>query len=98
MLPEAPGESHDKQETRLADLLRCNLKSVRSYLLKEEFQFFWQYRSAYVAGSSGSMVHANDALADRPIKKVARMLRRHRALLLNWFQGQGQFPVALSRI
>ncbi|MBK7730607.1 MAG: transposase [Gammaproteobacteria bacterium] len=31
-------------------LLRYNLKSVRSYLLKEEFQFFWQYRSAYWAG------------------------------------------------
>ena len=25
------------------DLLRCNLRTIRAYLLKEEFQFFWQY-------------------------------------------------------
>jgi hypothetical protein len=35
---------------RLADLLRYNLRTVRSYLLKEDFQFFWGYRSPYWAG------------------------------------------------
>ena len=30
----------EKQEVRLADLLRYNLRTVRSYLLKEDFQFF----------------------------------------------------------
>jgi hypothetical protein len=29
----------------LADLLRYNLKSVRAYLLKEQFQLFWSYVS-----------------------------------------------------
>jgi transposase len=28
------------QEVRLADLLRYNLRSIRAYLLKEDFQFF----------------------------------------------------------
>ena len=37
----------DKQETGLAELLRYNLRSIRSYLLKEEFQFFWSYTSPY---------------------------------------------------
>ena len=32
-----------KQQVKLSDLLRCNLKVVRSYLLKEDFQFFWDY-------------------------------------------------------
>ncbi len=26
-----------------------------------------------------------------PMKKVARILRAHRGLLLNWFQAKGQF-------
>jgi len=40
----------DKQETKLADLLRYNLRSIRKYPLKEEFQLFWQYTSTNWAG------------------------------------------------
>jgi len=29
-----------------------------------------------------------------PMKKVARMLRRHRALLLDWFRARGQMSAA----
>jgi transposase len=32
-----------KQTVRLAELVRYNLKSVRSYLLREDFQRFWTY-------------------------------------------------------
>ena len=39
-----------KQASKLADLLRYNLKTVRSTLLKEEFQQFWHYKSWYWAG------------------------------------------------
>jgi transposase len=39
-----------KQEVKLSDLLRYNLKAVRSYLLKEDFQFFWDYISPFWAG------------------------------------------------
>ncbi len=35
---------------RLRDLLRYNLQSVRAYLLKEEFQQFWDYDSPTWAG------------------------------------------------
>lgn len=92
LLLKRPENLNDKQETRLADLLRYNLKSVRSYLLKEEFQFFWQYRSAYWAGKfldrwCTQTMHSQI----EPMKKVARMLRRHRPLLLNWFRAKGQF-------
>ena len=37
----------EKQETKLAELLQYNLKSVRAYLLKEDFQLFWNYVSPY---------------------------------------------------
>ena len=55
LLAEPAEEAHperlsEKQQGRLAKLLRCNLKTVRSYLLKEDFQFFWGYVSPYWAG------------------------------------------------
>ena len=44
-LLKRPENLTEKQETKLSDLLRYNLKSVRAYLLKEDFQGFWEYVS-----------------------------------------------------
>lgn len=78
------------QDIKLADLLRYNLRSVRAYLLKEEFQLFWTYVSPGWAGRF--LDHwCTKTLRSRlePMKKVARMLRTHRELLLNWFRAKG---------
>jgi transposase len=40
----------DSQSVKLAELLRYNLKSVRSYLLREEFRRFWDYSDPFWAG------------------------------------------------
>src|SRR6202167_1180452 len=39
-----------QQKFRLRDLLRYNLRTVRAYLLKEDFQQFWEYASPSWAG------------------------------------------------
>ena len=39
-----------QQRFRLRDLLRYNLQTVRAYLLKEDFQQFWEYESPSWAG------------------------------------------------
>jgi transposase len=77
------------QEIKLSDLLRYNLKAVRCYLLKEDFQFFWEYRRPYWAGEFLDR-WCKRAMRSRiePMKKVARMLRSHRELLLNWFRAK----------
>jgi transposase len=77
------------QEVKLAELLRHNLKAVRTYLLKEDFQFFWDYGSPTWAGKFLDR-WCTRALRSRiePMKKVARMLRKHRPLLLNWFRAK----------
>jgi transposase len=36
----------EKQAVKLKELLRYNLQTVRAYLLKEDCQRFWEYRSA----------------------------------------------------
>lgn len=77
------------QEVKLADLLRYNLRAVRSYLLKEDFQFFWGYISPHWAGEFLDR-WCKRTMRSRiePMKKVARMLRSHRDLLLNWFRAK----------
>ena len=39
----------EKQVEKLAHVVRYNLRTVRSYLLKEEFHFFWDYISRHGA-------------------------------------------------
>ena len=75
----------------LADLLRQNLKTVGSYLLKEDFQFFWEYQSPHWAGQFMD-AWCRQTMRSRiePMKDVARMLRSHRELLLNWFRAKKQ--------
>ena len=52
LLLKRPENLTDKQDVSLATLLQFDLKMVRSYLLKEDFQCFWHYRSAHWAGQS----------------------------------------------
>jgi len=95
-LLKRPGRLTEKQGMKLRDLLHHNLQTVRSYLLKEEFQFFWEY--VYPA-RAGKFLDAwcRQAMRSRiePMKKVARMLRSHRELLLNWFRAKGEISGAV---
>jgi transposase len=82
----------DPQRVKLDDLLRYDLKSVRGYLLKESFQVFWEYASPYWAGRflDGWCKRAMRSRLE-PIKKVARSVRGHRELILNWFRAKKEF-------
>lgn len=81
----------DKQAVRLKELVAINLKTVRAYLLKEVFERFWQYKSPSWAGSYLD-AWCRRAMRSRikPMKKVAKMLRSHRTLILNWFRTKDQ--------
>jgi len=90
-LLKRPENLTERQEIKLAELLRYNLGAVRAYLLKEDFQFFWDYVSPAWAGKFLDR-WCTRALRSRldPMKRVARMLRNHRELILNWFRARGQ--------
>ena len=80
----------EKQTVKLQDLLRYNLRSVRAYLLREDFQRFWEY---HAPGWAGRFLDEWCVRTMRskiePLKKVALTLRRHRPLILNWFRAKG---------
>ena len=80
---------------RLRGLLRANLATGRAWMLKETFTDFWRYRSLpWAAGFLA--VWCERALRSRlePMKKVARMLRVHQELILNWFRARGEVSAA----
>lgn len=82
----------DKQQVKLDDLLQYDLKSVRGYLLKQSFQLLWEYTSPYWAGRFlDSWVGRAMRSRLEPIKKVARSIRSHRELILNWFKAKKEF-------
>jgi len=76
-----------EQHFRLRDLLRYNLKTVRADLLKEAFQQLWNYDSAVWAGKFLDE-WCRQTMRSRidPMKKIARSLRQHRELILNYFR------------
>ena len=81
----------EKQAVRLKELVAINLRTVRAYLLKEVFQRFWEYDRPTWAGRFLD-AWCRRAMRSRikPMKKVARMLRSHRSLILNWFRTKRQ--------
>ena len=81
--------SEDEQHFRLRDLLRYNLKTVRAYLLKEAFQQLWDYTSPAWAGKFlDEWCRQTMRSRIEPMKKIARSLRQHRELILNYFRAQ----------
>jgi hypothetical protein len=59
--------------------------------LKETFSHFWRYKSVIWAGAFLDY-WCFRAMRSRlePMKRVARMLRTHEPLLLNWFRAEGE--------
>lgn len=92
LLLKRPKNLTDTQQESLAELLVYNLKAVKSYVFKEQFQFFWDYITPYWAGLFLDKWCCR-VMRSRiePMKKVARMLRHHRKLILNWFRAQKEF-------
>jgi transposase len=82
----------DNQEAKLKDLLKYNLKSVRAYLLKEDFQGFWEYISpAWASKFLDRWCTRVMRSKIQPMKKVAKTLRKHKPLILNWFKAKKAF-------
>ena len=90
-LLKRPENHTPRQRSRLAELLTYNLRTVRAYLLKEDFDFFWKYTSPHWAGRFLDR-WCREVMRSRlePMKKVACTLRNHRSLILNWFRARKQ--------
>jgi len=91
-LLKRPENLTENQEAKLSDLLQYNLKTMRAYLLKEDFNGFWDYVSPAWAGKYMDRWCTRAMRSQlEPMKKIAKMLRKHRPLILNWFKAKKAF-------
>ena len=90
LLLKKPTNLTQKQTSKLSELLKVNLMSVKAYLMKEDFQRFWSFKSKawadkFLEDWATRTMQSNLV----PMKKVAKMLRKHKPLILNWFRAKG---------
>ena len=87
--PRQPGTGRARQ--RLNALLASKLATARAWDLKETLSHFWKYKSVISAGAFLDY-WCFRAMRGRlaPMQKVARMLRAHEPLILNWFRAKGE--------
>jgi len=96
-LLKRPENLTNKQNISLRELLAYNLKSVRAYPLKEEFQPFWDYESPARAAKylDAWRIRAMRSRIE-PVKTFARTVRTHQGLLLNYFKAKKQFSSGIT--
>lgn len=91
LLLKRPENLSEKQTARMDELLKLNLASIKGYLLREDFQRFWDYQRPDFAGKFLDNWVTRTLQTDlKPMKKVASMLRNHKPLILNWFKAKGR--------
>lgn len=89
-LLKRPENRTGPQEVKMQELLKYNLQSVRAHLQREDFQRFWEYQSPAWAGKFLDQWCRQVMRSQiEPMKKVARTIRNHRELILNWFEARG---------
>jgi len=91
-----PENLTEKQTVKMAELLRYNLKTVRAYLHREDFQRFWTYMRPWTARKflrewCGRVMRSRI----EPMKKIARSLREHEKPILNWFRARGTISAGI---
>jgi len=91
LLLKRPDNLSEKQTARMGELLKLNLASIKGYLLREDFQRFWEYQRYDFADKFLENWVTRTLQTDlEPMKKVAKMLRKHKPLILNWFKAKGR--------
>ena len=84
-----PEHLTENQDIKLAQLLKMNLQTVRAYLLKEDFDFFWTYVSpAWAEKFLDRWCKRVMRSRIEPMKDFVKTLRAHKQLLLNWFKAR----------
>lgn len=89
-LLKRPEHLTDKQDIKLRELVKYNLKTVRAYLLKEDLQLhFWDYvKPAWAERFLQSWCTKVMRSRLEPLKRLARTLRQHMPLIMNWFKAR----------
>jgi len=73
----------------MSELLKLNLTSIKGYPLREDLQRSWScQRYDFTDKFFENWVTRTLQTDLEPMKKVAKMLRKHKLLILNWFKAK----------
>ena len=80
-------------------MLSSKLATARAWELKESLRHLWTYKSLLWAQTFLDY-WCTLAMRSRlePMIKVARMLRSHEELLMNWFRAKGEISAVLWKV
>lgn len=82
-----------ENRTKLHELLNINLRTVKAYLFKEDFDHLWTYNHPNWAGRFIDQ-WTRDVMRHRSLpelKKFALSIREHKELILNYFRAKKEF-------
>lgn len=80
-----------KAREMLDRILNTRLQTGRAYLFKESFRHFWSYHSpTWARNYLRSWISRANRSRIVPIIKLAKMLAKHEALLLNWIRARNE--------
>lgn len=81
-----------KEKRHMRAIQGANLRTLRAFLLVESFQHFWTYWSPTWAGKflDAWCKRVNRSKLE-PLKAVAKSLKEHRQLLLNYFRARKEY-------
>ncbi len=87
-----PENRTEAQSLKINELMQYNLRSIKCYLYNREFEKLWTYSSvAWAEKFLDSWCNNVMRRKISPLKKKAKMLRKHKPLLLNWFRVKGAY-------
>ncbi|MBY0586558.1 ISL3 family transposase [bacterium] len=90
LLLKRRGNLKRREVLRLKELLAHNLKTVKCYLMKEDFQRMWMCTSSWqITRFFNEWVDRARRSRIEPMKKLARTLEDHAELIFNWFEAKG---------
>jgi transposase len=79
-----------KEVLRLNELLAHNLKTIKCYLMKEDFQRLWGFTQPWRIGYFfHDWIERAQRTRIEPMRKLARTLERHAEPIFNWFEAKG---------
>jgi transposase len=89
-LLKRPENLTESQSLKMQELLKYNLKSVKAYLMREDFQRFWTYcGKAWAAKFLEQWCQRAKQSRIGPMQEAARTLLKHKDLILSWFSADG---------
>lgn len=97
ILLKQPLKLSESHSTKLNELLQHNLRTVRAYLLKAQFEYFWGYQAVWAARRYLKR-WTTRAMRSRNVhfKKLATTLRKREPELLNWFRARGKLALGAT--